>query len=745
MQFYYEERFVWPLTSSTSIYSGVSSSGGSNCCVLENDSVDDAVVHDDTEDKRNSDSSDIVLQWATQFHTCSLQFCSETNAPHLPQPKQPILHSKSILPRNDDSSERNNTKSYQQHCIGYFATNKWEVFTFMDTSKVKLSYENVPPPQQQQQSLQNTAPTTTTTATTTSSHYYNNNDDDDNHSVTASITTTITGIPSHIGNPTASTTIPNSHHHRRNSSFSSIPESIMMDPMDHTTNLLDSVSNINMNTNSISHLHTQFSSMSGQHQHHPSSSMGEFSTTVTNQETNESNLRSHYMPNMTIIDTNQIGQLYVRHNVNRTQLHLNVTDRVSALATGGKEEEYRTTLDFRPLAVTISEIDIDTGSTILIWIGSADQNQLHCYTVLKQQTEPSPAHAKATITSSNDGLRTIRIDQHAAFVVLSPVMAIQYVQWKESDTAVRKHCVVLACQDGTVRVVVFDIQIDSSNDNTISFHNVQENQVIIDGPIVAIHAQRRVAEQTNDPSTMHVTIGSLCGYVAEIHINLMTMEFLPKEGPSMVVQGFWNCRLQIEDSVMSIYRYKDYVCVGTQAGRCYLYRNLFHHNADSTSNDKKQAAISELSNQTRYHLEWSCQLPYPIHSIVMLSNQYLFITTRRTVHLFEQRHHPSGIKYESIIASANHMKEMILQLQRQNEAMKEERELQKRSEAIILVDAVANLHDHMLSGTPNIEQFNSISDTANEEPRITVPILNEEKDSDESKELMMVSELVDLV
>ena len=329
-------------------------------------------------------------------------------------------------------------------------------------------------------------------------------------------------------------------------------------------------------------------------------------------------------------------------------------------------------------------------------------------------------------------------------------MALQYIQWMESDTTSimsPKHCLVLACQDGTVRIVVFDIQIDTSastSDDKMTFQNVQMNQVIIDGPIVAIHAQQRLVtnhQYQHQHSMIHVTIGSLCGYVAELYLNSTTMEFHPHSGPSMVVQGFWNGRLHVEDSVMCLYRYHNYVCVGTQAGRCYIYRNLYHSDPSGTFND------ANSTGTTKYHMEWSCQLPYPIHSMTMISDEYLFITTRRTVHLFQQRLHLTGSNQETIVASANRIKDRILQLQRHKDANKMERELQHKIEEVSLVDMVVKVQDPVMGSTSIIEHLNSETDDVitTEQQQSPVPHIKERIEFIETIDHVVVSELVDLV
>ncbi len=684
---YYEERFVWPLTSRTTIYSGVSFVGNTAITTSnhhDNDGGDDGV------DAGITKNVDVIIQWATQFHTCSLHL--QPSIGDRQHETQPVLHSQYIA-RNDN--QKRNMRMPNQRCVGYMATNTWEVFTFIDTSKIKVSYDSIP-------QKQTGAPPTSSNAP-----------DDDNNSVTGT----------------------NNNHHRRNSSLSSMPESVM-DSTDGITNLLDSVLVSSIHNNSSSHPNTPSISGPPPHHHrHPSSSSGEFMTTNTI-DANENNARSHSVPNITY--TNHIGQILVRRNKRRSVCsHAANSESVS--------DEYRTNLDFRPLVVHISEVEDKINPIQMIWVGSADQNQLHCYMINKQNI-PSiirDNEVKETLNAKEkDALRPIRIDQHVDFVVLSPVMAMQHLQWTELDTTIRKHCLIMACQDGTVRLVVFDILYDSASEDEVSFHNVQHNQVIIDGPIVAIHAKRHVATQTSGPLIIHVTIGSLCGYVAELYMNSSTMEFLTKEGPLMVAQGFWNCRLHVEDSVMSVYRYKHYVCVGTQAGRCYIYRNLFALTTRTSAGDM-HLSMMEFSNKAVYHMEWSCQLPYPIHFIAMTSDQHLFVATSRSVHLFQQRFHLSRTNQESIVKSANRIKDRIMQLQRLTETMKNEPEGSTLPDAAVTSQEQIPVVDSM-SDAP-VEHFGPRADNTNDKQQSTNTLLEEGKDSHKVTASMVVSELVDLI
>ena len=672
---YYEERFVWPLTSCTTIYSGVSFVGNAaittTTCTHQN--IDGGY---DSADASITENVDFIIQWATQSHTCSLHL--QPSIGDRQHETQPVLHSQYI---NRNDNQKRNTRMPNQRCVGYMATNTWEVFTFIDTSKIKVTYDSIPQKQTGAPQPSSNAP------------------DDDNTSVTGT----------------------NHHHHRRNSSLSSMPESLM-DSTDGIANLLDSVAVSSIYSNSSSNHNTP--SISGPpppHHHHPSSSSGEFAT-ANNIDANENSARSHSVPNITIVDTNQIGQIRVRRNKRRTVCsHATDSEAVS--------DEYGTYLDFRPLVVHLSEVEDKINPVLMIWVGSADQNQLHCYTITKQ-SKPSILRNNEVKESSNgnekDALGPIRIDQHVEFVVLSPVMAMQHIQWTELNTTIRRHCLIMACQDGTVRLVVFEILYDSASENQVSFHNVQQNQVIIDGPIAAIHAKRHVTTQTSGPSIIHVTIGSMCGYVAELYMNSSTMEFLPKEGPMMVAQGFWNCRLHVEDSVMSVHRYKHYVCIGTQAGRCYIYRNLLALNIRNSAVDER-LTMMEFSNKAVYHMEWSCQLPYPVHFIAMPSDQHLFVATSRSVHLFQQRFHLPRMNQESIVESANRIKDRIMQLQRQNETMKNESE-------------GSTLHDAAITSQLQIPALDSISDLQS-----TNTIMEEEKVSHKVAASMVVSELVDLI
>lgn len=103
----------------------------------------------------------------------------------------------------------------------------------------------------------------------------------------------------------------------------------------------------------------------------------------------------------------------------------------------------------------------------------------------------------------------------------------------------------------------------------------------------------------------------------------------------MVVQGYWNHSIDLEDSVLVVHAVPKYnmVAIGTLAGRCILYKGI-KSSQTGTYNPNKSG--------WRYRKIWECVLPYPIHGIVVLhlplqqprSFNFL-VTTKRSIHWFQ--------------------------------------------------------------------------------------------------------------
>jgi hypothetical protein len=255
-------------------------------------------------------------------------------------------------------------------------------------------------------------------------------------------------------------------------------------------------------------------------------------------------------------------------------------------------ETYSTHLDFRPLTVTMAAHR--SSAPGIVWLGSADHAQLHAFRHAKGETDEAPG-------------KLIPIDlSNVAFTVTSPVMAIHCLPAAPASDASVTSGLVFACQDGTLRLLTWDM---ATSEDTFVFSGLQQKQVIIDGPILALQVQW----SSRNSGEIEVTAGSLCGYVAVWHCDTL-------DPPTMVVQGLLQSHSQptaTEDSVLAVAVHTNRVFVGTQAGRCLVF-------------------VQKISGS--YALRWSCQLSYPIYAITCLSDEWFFVTTRRSLHLFQTRY-----------------------------------------------------------------------------------------------------------
>jgi hypothetical protein len=302
-----------------------------------------------------------------------------------------------------------------------------------------------------------------------------------------------------------------------------------------------------------------------------------------------------------------------------------------------------------------------------VWVGSSNDAHLRLFV-------PSTADHRLVLHS---------LASYPEFSMSTPVMALDYF-CHDTDTGsppgACKSTLAVACQDGTVRIITWE--------QGRTFANLRATTVIVDGPIVTLHVsfldgdcQSRTTlptivsgdgktKQWYRPRRLQVVVGSLCGYVCSMVEKLpeeeekessgeekyekgsdrtvMSTASHPRwEGPFMVVQGFWNHALEAEDSVLAVHVIVDHqlVAIGTHAGRCLLYRE---ERSDSGEN---------ASQSSSYIKVWECTLPYSVHGIVAIptttstsprgdprhttggaSSLYLLVTTRRSIHLFQQQH-----------------------------------------------------------------------------------------------------------
>ena len=264
--------------------------------------------------------------------------------------------------------------------------------------------------------------------------------------------------------------------------------------------------------------------------------------------------------------------------------------------------EYFTFCDFRPLAVCLAEYD---EANMAVWVGSADDALLRCFVpnLETRRLDPLPLQLEEPATSSK--LSPSASSDHLS--TSTCVMAMDFLSVHRSD-GTKIHTLVLACQDGTIRILSWEHGSDIRNSDDLK----NATTVIVDGPIVALHLH----EMEECPGRLALVAGSLCGYACRLYQD----EESAWEGPIMVVQPVLrNITWNTEDSILAVHEYHDYVGVGTQSGRCLVYRRLGRS----------------------YELLWKVILPYSVHGICVLSTSkhtlQWIVTTRRSVHRFEMK------------------------------------------------------------------------------------------------------------
>jgi hypothetical protein len=651
---FFQEEHVWPLTSSTSCYTGATSSSSS--------SSSSSRVCSSTGSSDNKDMEIMIdVNWATQWHTCNVRGVlvttddDDTSVPDSlhQQLRLDPLHSRQVVPLDDEKKHNNYniTTTTTTHCVGYSATAAWEALALLDVSKTDANTTTATAaaqaPPQSSSSLLLAQPAPQSQLLPLS--------DDDAGSVTVAPTATMSSSGGGAR-----------HHHRRGSSFTSISESSSVPQLPPSLLTLDS---------SLSVMNTV---------------IGTTTTTTANSTDMESTLGlnsgggAESMMDAAGLTLGGGGE---------ASTHEKISQIILRQRQGDVAVEYSTTLDFRPLAVTVCEfpaapavastatLELDTTTAedgersnqnftagVGIWLGSADNNKLHWL------TPSSFAHDCGGNDERRCSLISLALLDDPAFQFLTPIMAIGFVVATTmipplSDPEPRQlHCLAVACQDGTIRLITFryvDAVAAAGGEQltaaTATFQDIRHNQVIVDGPIVCLHLQQIDRTHGGTP-LLHITVGSMCGYVAELYSDPETMEW---QGPYMVAQGFWNARLSAEDPVLAVYTAGSTVFLGTQAGRCLAYQKQVDIESEEAL---ENAGCAEEERRHSFQLRWHCQLPYPVHAVSSLTDDRLLVTTRRTVHIFRKRRRRDA----AIVAAAARVKAHLLALSEEQEKLKQQ-------------------------------------------------------------------------
>ena len=334
-------------------------------------------------------------------------------------------------------------------------------------------------------------------------------------------------------------------------------------------------------------------------------------------------------------------------------------------------------LDFRPLCPCIAkwgeghrntkeEANQDDDSFLGIWVGSADDAVLRLYA-------PSQKDSRSLVSVALP-------EEH--FSVDSPVMALDFCSIPSSgETSTKRtklHTLAVACQDGTIQLITWtdhcESNVDANKDSKKPlFKDIASQKVIVDGPLVCLKLDYNIF------ASLRVIVGSLCGFVCQLIFdfnnkpsNCLSESFW--EGPHMVVEDLFHSSINIEESVLTVDTWDNYVAVGTQLGRCLLYATYDSEN---------------------YFLVWQVVLPYPVHDIVIITTNAMMaghpiqesieeekkssihglaVTTRRSFHVFRVifggvawRQKPKWEEYSSELARIR-LVEILERIRKENQA-----------------------------------------------------------------------------
>ena len=250
------------------------------------------------------------------------------------------------------------------------------------------------------------------------------------------------------------------------------------------------------------------------------------------------------------------------------------TEKAVVLLCQGNEVLDTVECSFRPLVPLLANI----GDRLVLFLGSADDSRLRLYEVSR---DDGPQLSETSLEGRD-------IEESLTFD--SCVMGL------DATTRAGGHVVLaVGCQDGTVRLVLIDNNMQHVTDTTF----------IIDGPVVSLHL-------TEAQSRIRLLAGSMCGFA-------MYAAWEPDvalDGPHMVSDDtLWNSVTGREDSVLAVCSRDALVVVGTHSGRLLAYRRI---------------SVPD----TRYELFWQCQLPYSVYEIVVAEAREVLVTTRWSLHRF---------------------------------------------------------------------------------------------------------------
>ena len=257
-------------------------------------------------------------------------------------------------------------------------------------------------------------------------------------------------------------------------------------------------------------------------------------------------------------------------------------------------------LDFRPLSVHSTELHNGGDNTTLIgiFVSSVDDNKLRLYVATKgalqhQQNAFVPISLDDTVSNSDDHADDATDDDSIA-LFSTPIMAIDTCITRVKCIDDKVNRLALACYDGTVRILTYQLIPKKQEDGGSSEHSesflqfchVRCSTFLIDGPVVSLNfgMNRPSNPKLLHPPSLYLIAGSLCGFACTFYESTLPCDSSSENndtffsGPLPVVDGLYDATEDgDEDSVTAVHTFchskdQNMVVVGTQGGRIILFR-----------------------------------------------------------------------------------------------------------------------------------------------------------------------------
>jgi len=269
-------------------------------------------------------------------------------------------------------------------------------------------------------------------------------------------------------------------------------------------------------------------------------------------------------------------------------------------------------LDFRPIAVHLAELyiskDSDNNDTTCfgIFVASVDDNMLRLYVTTKDALENRVnKHGRndtcfVSVSLNDVSESEVQVEDdldegmNDPLTLSTPIMAIDTCLTKGESGDMRLNRLALACYDGTVRILAYQLKAQQKQENirngdhdnvpTLQFCHVRCSSFIIDGPVVSLHFGTSFSANPNLPQipSLFLVAGSLCGFACIFYESLMpnnegnSARFF--NGPTTLVDGLYDAQQEgYEDSVTTVHigcvaGKNQMIVVGTQGGRVLLFQ-----------------------------------------------------------------------------------------------------------------------------------------------------------------------------